>query len=312
MAISRLSDGRFLDVNDAFVRMTGYAREEAVGRSLPLWKRPEERQEAIRELLAAGSLRDREHDYLCKSGETIHGLGAAELVEIGGERLLLSLVLDITQRKETEERLRHALADKETLIREVHHRVKNNLQILCDLLFLQGDLLQGEEGKAAIEDAYRRVFAIARLHEQLYQSLESGQVNLGEYLGRLIRGFEQLSARVRIVLDAPGDPVFMDVDRAIHTGLVVSELVTNAQKHAFPGTGTGEVRVRLRPVGDDVELEVQDDGRGLPPGLDVEQVASLGLRIVHILSRKLGAVLEIRSSDPGACFAVRFPRQPPA
>ncbi len=217
----------------------------------------------------------------------------------------VAIVRDITELKQVEEQLRQAVADKETLLREVHHRVKNNLQMLCDLLFLQAETLDDREAKGALEDAYGRVFAIARLHEQLYQSMQHGRIRLADYLTRLAGGFASLYPAVPVHIDAPPD-VHLDVDRAIHTGLIVNELVTNALKHAFGPGVRGEIRVRVRGLDGRLELQVQDNGRGLPANFSVEETRSLGLRIVHILARRLGATVRIETGG-GATFTVEFP-----
>jgi two-component sensor histidine kinase len=188
----------------------------------------------------------------------------------------------------------HALAEKDaalamntTLLQEVHHRVKNNLQMLCDLLYLQMERMT-DAGKAEmLRDTYRRIYVIARLHEQLYHSMESGAVTLREYLEKLVSGLDTLYPTVAIRVEVPDQRLYLDVDRAIHTGLIANELVTNAAKHAFPPDTPGQVVVGLHTVDDHVELQVRDTGRGLPPGFDVAATKSLGLRIVHILAQPL-------------------------
>jgi len=217
----------------------------------------------------------------------------------------VAIVRDITALKEAEEGLRQALGDKDTLLREVHHRTKNSLQMLGDLLFLQSEVLTGSKEKQALEDSFNRIFAIARLHEQLYQSLESGRIRLGEYLEQLVAGFRSVYPEADIRLVSAPEPILLDVDRAIHTGLIVNELVTNALKHAF-AERRGSVRVCLRPVGPLLELTVSDDGKGLPPGFDLAQSTSLGLRIVHILTRRLHASVEVEGRQ-GTAFTLRFP-----
>jgi PAS domain S-box-containing protein len=217
----------------------------------------------------------------------------------------VAILRDITAQKEAEEGLRHALGDKDTLLREVHHRTKNSLQMLGDLLYLQSDVLTSSKEKRALEDSFNRIFAIARLHEQLYQSLESGRVRLADYLESLAAGFRSVYRTAEIRLVTSAEPILLDVDRTIHVGLIVNELVTNALKHAFDG-GRGVVTVRLRPAGEALELQVSDDGSGLPPGFDLQQTKSLGLRIVHILARRLQAAVDVESRD-GTTFTIRFP-----
>jgi two-component sensor histidine kinase len=180
--------------------------------------------------------------------------------------------------------------------------------MLCDLLFLQAAHLPSAEAKAVLEDAYGRVFAIARLHEQLYQSITSGEIRLAEYLDRLVVGCAEVHPDVRILLDAPDHQLALDVDRAIHLGLVVNELMLNAIKHAFAAGEQGEVRVGVRRVGEDVELQVRDTGKGLPPEFTIEAAASLGLRIVNVLAQRLRASVRMENAG-GAAFTLRFPLQ---
>jgi two-component sensor histidine kinase/HAMP domain-containing protein len=206
--------------------------------------------------------------------------------------------------REVEERTR-AEADNVALLREVHHRVKNNLQMLCDMLYLQMEGIADADKAAVLRDTYGRIYAIARLHEQLYRAMYAGRVALAGYLGRLVAGFEELySVPVKLeVFDAGLD---LDVDRAIHVGLIVNELVTNAMKHAFPEGARGEVCVGVRRFADDLELRVGDNGTGLPQDLDLEHTRSLGLRIVRILGKRLHATLSVENHG-GATFAIRFP-----
>jgi PAS domain S-box-containing protein len=218
----------------------------------------------------------------------------------------VSVSAEITDLTRREEELRSALADKETLLREVHHRVKNNLQTLCDLLYLQMEGMRDKERQADLQDAYSRVYAIARLHEQLYQSIENGRVRLPAYLTRLIQGFGDLYLATPITLDAPESELALDVDRAIHVGLIVNELVTNAMKHAFAGRQDGRVDVCLRRRGDQLELQVRDNGSGLPPHTDLTQATTLGLRIVRILVRSLRATVDVKN-DHGTTFTLTLP-----
>jgi two-component sensor histidine kinase len=260
------------------------------------------------ELLAAlmsGEVRE----VLVTCGDRVYSLAGVPFAEL---QYINVYGRDVTERQRMvvrlEEALTHeqeALADNMALLREVHHRVKNNLQMLCDLLYLQAEALPHPEAKDALRDAYGRVFAIARLHEQLYQSMQRGRVQLGEYLGRLVAGLADLRADVPVSLDAR-DAVYMDIDRAIHIGLIVNELVTNASKHAYPAGIKGGVVVTLRALGERLEVEVSDNGQGLPADLDLEQTKTLGLRIVHILARRLEATVQI-DNRLGARFTISLP-----
>jgi PAS domain S-box-containing protein len=309
-------DGAVLDANAHFLEMVGYTWEDLHrGRvrwdamTPPEWQ--ERTAEATAELQATGRVYPFDAAYRRKDGTVVPVLFSAVVVDPrAGEGT--AFVLDLTDQKRAEAELRRALAAKEaaladnvTLLREVHHRTKNNLQMLCDLLYLQAATLSSQEAKTVLEEAYGRIFAIARLHEQLYQSLGSGQIILGEYLGRLIAGFRSVYPQTLFILEAPGD-LALDVDCAIHLGLVVNELVTNALKYAFPDGRRAEVRVGLRREGALLVLEVRDNGVGLPANVDLEHAKTLGLRIVRILADRLRASVKIEN-EGGAAFTLAFP-----
>ena len=214
---------------------------------------------------------------------------------------------EVEERTRAEARLRTAVADKDALLREVHHRVKNNLQMLCDLMYLQMEAMPDRDEHQDLQDAYGRIYAIARLHEQLYQSMQSGRIVLAEYLTRLAGGFEELFSHATVRVEATVDGLALDLDRAIHVGLIVNELITNALKHALPKGQSGEVSVAIGTAHDQVRICVHDDGPGLPPDLDVEHVKSLGLRTVYLLARRLEGTLEI-GQGAGTTFTLTFPR----
>jgi PAS domain S-box-containing protein len=215
---------------------------------------------------------------------------------------------DVTERRRVEDRLRQALADKETLLREVHHRTKNNLQMLCDLFYLKAEAVESRETKEALEDGYMRVYAFARLQEQLYLSMEHGVVHLASYLRGIGDGFRQLHREVTMRLELPEEEIHLDLDRTTHCGLLVNELLTNALKHAFPDGRRGEVGLSLRLLGDQVQVVVWDNGVGMGPDVDLEQPKSLGLRIVGILARRIRAAVAIAGAA-GTRVTVTFPLQ---
>lgn len=225
------------------------------------------------------------------------------------QELLRSVVRqheEIEQRERAETRLTAALADKDALLREIHHRVKNNLQVLCDLLYLQAEGTASPEAETVLRDARGRIFVMARLHEHLHQAMHGGRVALLEYLSRLAEGFKSLYPAIPVRVEANVSDITVDLDRAVHVGLIVNELVTNALKHGFPRRQGGEVVVGLHLAGEQIELQVRDNGSGLPADLDLEQGQTLGLRIVHILARRLNAAVMVEST-PGTTFAITFP-----
>jgi two-component sensor histidine kinase len=239
-------------------------------------------------------------------------LNAATPILAPDGRLLgaVSVSTEITDLTRREVELRSALADKETLLQEVHHRTKNSLQMLATLLELQADAIRSPEGKAALEASGQRIYTIARLYEQLYQSMATGAVRLAPYLRRLAEGFRDTAKdthNVDLTFHLPEGTLALDVGRAIPCGLIVNELLTNAVKHAFSARGTGEIGIELHEGADEIELRVWDDGVGLPPGMDLQHASTLGLRLIRILAQRLSARVAIENR-PGARVTLTFPR----
>jgi len=212
----------------------------------------------------------------------------------------------VSELKESRERLAHALAEREIMVQEIHHRVKNNLQVITSLLNVQLRRVETNDARAALEDCQRRVMVIALVHDQLYQARDYSKVQFGEYLRTLTANVFELgrtSSNARLALAV--DDVTLDVGLAIPCALVINELVTNALKHAFPGGRGGTIRVAFARYGTALRLEVSDDGVGLPAGFEVGKSMSMGLQVVNALVAQLDGLLEVVSGE-GALFRLTF------
>jgi PAS domain S-box-containing protein len=225
------------------------------------------------------------------------------------------LVWDVTERKRAEEalkesetRVRTSLAEKEILLKEIHHRVKNNMQVISSLVALQAERLPDAATREVLQDVTHRVRSMALVHEKLYQSADMARVEFAEYarslLNYLWRAHGPAASGVRLNLDL--EPVPLSVNSAVPFGLILNELASNALKHAFHGRTDGEVSVALRgsPTGG-VCLRVRDNGTGLPAGLDWRQAHTLGLRLVQMLAGQLHAAVEV-CSGKGTAITVAF------
>lgn len=211
------------------------------------------------------------------------------------------------ERQEAAAALSAALTAKEVLLHEVHHRVKNNLQIISSLLNLEAESIP-EAAQRALEDSQRRIRSMALVHEQLYSGADPGELDFAGYVrsltSDLMNAYSGQLERVQLRLEL--EPVLMGLSQSISCGLILTELITNALKYAFPGSRTGEVLIELRcPQEDTVSLRVADDGVGLPPGFDWTQSHSLGLRIVTLLAHQLSGTLR-NDAGAGTSFTLSF------
>ena len=216
---------------------------------------------------------------------------------------------EIAQRKSAEEGMKRSLKEKDALLQEVHHRVKNNLQIISSLLALQRSHVKDDTTLGLLKDSQSRIRSMAFIHEHLYQSTDLSRIDFVAYIkdltGALLQSYSETRARVSMKLDV--EPVYLGVSTALPCGLIINELVSNCLKHAFADGRTGEIRVSLssvQPHG--YRLIVADDGIGLPEHLDYRKSDSLGLRLVSNLTElQLHGSLEVNSST-GTRVAIEF------
>jgi two-component system, NtrC family, sensor kinase len=243
------------------------------------------------------------------------------------EELNAQLQAEITERQKIEQQLRASerslsrlLQEKQTLVQEIHHRVKNNLQMVVSLLSLHAGQANDPPVVEALSEAGGRIQAIARLHEALYASETLAEVNFGDYLQHLTNELQHLQGRAEITVEVFTEDMVLGMDTAIPLGLIANELILNCLKHAFPAGREGRMTVSVEYVRDSVKsgesldpaalrLRVEDNGRGLPPGLDIHRTDSLGLRLVQLLTRQLHAELQAQTGV-GLSWTVTVP--PPA
>ncbi len=229
--------------------------------------------------------------------------------EAGRLRGVAKVLRDETERRQAENAIRASLAEKEELLAEVHHRVKNNLQVIISLINLQAANVEDTRVLALFDEARNRVYSIATIHESIYRSATFAGLNLANYARQLVPDLVRFyGAQERIEVSVDGDGVMLELERAVPYGLLLNELVSNVCKHAFPNGRRGELRVRVNQEDDHISLEVADTGVGLPPGFDNRRSGSLGLQLVHSLARQLRATVEFVPGH-GTRVAARIPRR---
>jgi PAS domain S-box-containing protein len=314
-----LVDGRgmMVLVNEQTERLFGYPRSELIGRSVDM----------LVPSAARAHHADFRHSFLSsptprpmRGGRDLSACradGSEFPVEIGlnpidtgSGVMVLASIVDITERRRAQQVLEQALQEKTVLLNEVHHRVKNNLQVITSLLNLQANTVDDPRVRDILNESQNRLRAMALTHQLLYERKDFSRMDLGDYLDRLaqlLRGAYRSSASsVELRLERPQEPVYLDLERAIPCGLVVNELVTNAFKHAFPAQRAGTITISLHGSDDRLTLGVRDDGVGLPDDFDFDAVKSLGLQLVPLLIDQLYGELKM-VRDVGACYLITFP-----
>ncbi len=312
------SDWKMEFVSDGSVALTGYQPEAIIDSATIAYAdiiHPEDRQKVWQGVQAAIS--HHEPFELIYRIETAAGqlkwvweMGRAVLDDQGQTAALEGFITDITERTMAEEHIKASLEEKEVLLKEVHHRVKNNMQIIQSLLNLQAGKFNTPELKQPMIDSINRIRSMALIHETLYRSKDMANLNIETYFKKVAEHLMQIYQRpdYRVALTIVVDPISMDMDRCIACGLIINELVSNAMKYAFTTGSTAQLLISLeKQTSNEAVLRVRDNGRGLPDTIDIEDEATLGLKIVRVLAEgQLNGTLEV-GDDDGAVFSVTFP-----
>ncbi|MCG2828465.1 PAS domain S-box protein [Methanothermobacter sp. K4] len=300
-------DTTILMVNREFERLSGYSREEIEGKK------------SWREFLADEDLKRMEgyHNLWMKDPELVprsynfrfrdrHGnvrYIRMTADPIPGTTMIVASLVDVTDIREAEEEILRSLREKEVLLREIHHRVKNNLQIISSLLNLQLSRLGDEEIRKMVRESQGRIKAMAMIHEHLYRSESMERVNFREYVEKLV-GDIIISHGGSVRKNLEIEDMELDLDTAIPLGLIINELVTNSIKYAFPD-GRGTITIGMRKADGSIELVVADDGVGLPEDTDPSSTDTLGLKLVSLLTKQLNGKMTL-DVDGGTKFSIVF------
>jgi len=312
-------DGVVEMVNAQAERVFGYARAELLGRPVDMLVperfrhgHPGMRRSFLAEPRSRPMGEGRDLYALKKDGSEFPVEIGLNPIETDQGTMVLSAIVDISDRKQKEEHIIQALKEKEVLLGEIHHRVKNNMQIVHSLLELQSSRTSDPVVIGMLRDGQSRIYSMALIHQTLYQSKDFARVDFDSFLKSLVSNLTTSYGvepnRVVVSTDASG--VVLPISIAVPCGLVVNELISNALKHAFPRGQSGEVIVTLRKVpNEQVVLCVSDNGVGISDDLDIAQTATLGLQLVWLLADQLGAEVTIQRSNPTR-LELRLPLHP--
>jgi len=305
-------ESRIVRANEATLQRLGLSREEVIGSPCfsvshhsdsPLSYCPHAR------LLCDGKPHEAEIDEPFLGG--IFLVSVNPVINSAGDRVgSVHVARDITRIRLAENQIRASLREKEVLLREIHHRVKNNFQMVADLLALQADQVSDERIAVAVKGAEARVHAMARVHEKLYQSDSLERIRMDEYLSELAEDLVIFRPRdkAKIALSTNIQPLEFTIDTAMPCGLIITELVTNAVKHAFPSYADGIIEIGLQKGGDNVyELMVRDNGVGFPPGFSLRESRSLGFTLVQAFAKRFSGEIAVER-EQGTTVRIRFNR----
>jgi PAS domain S-box-containing protein len=316
LGICIMSEEKILYANRAILDFFGYESIEEL-REIPFTKRYMESIYAEfadwreKRPLRADDSSEYEVDIVRKDGEVRNLEVWRKRVLWNGNEHYQVIYRDITDRKKAEEKILASLREKEILLMEVHHRVKNNMQVISGLLDLQASSSGNPELIERLNESQSRIRSMALIHEKLYGSKDFARIDLAGYVRTLsqdlFQSYKINPGKIDLIVQPDGD-VYVDINKAVPCGLILNELISNALKHAFPSDRHGELQIIIRETKNtEIEIVVRDNGVGLPDDVDIHQPRTVGLHLVNGLAKnQLDGQMEVRR-DNGTEFRIKFP-----
>jgi PAS domain S-box-containing protein len=305
--------GKFLEVNQAAIDMYGYEKSFYPGKCA-IDLTPEEKvdEAALRKLFKRALTGEPQHFELWgkrSNGEVFPKEVRLNPARYFGKQVVIGSVRDITEQKMAQESMEYSLKEKEILLSEIHHRVKNNLAVIVGMIELQRFNTEDETARRILSDSQSRINSMALIHEKLYQSENLIEIRFDTYIEELIGViFDSLISRKqasKINLEIDAEPITFTITQAIPCGLLLNEIVTNSLKYAFPDKDGGTIRVQLSRIGDQIQFVISDNGVGLPVEVLQGKSNTLGFKLITSFSRQLEGDL-VLSSESGTRFELTF------
>lgn len=305
-------DGYITEYNKAAEKVYGYSSDEILGKEIwTLLHQKDDAKRLVDRIISDGFFLG-EVASQTKNGELfISYASASKLINNKGETVgTVSVIKDITELKASEKKLRESIAQKEVLLREVHHRVKNNLQVINSILKLQSMHLEDEKTIMALHDCQERIKSMAFIHESLYQSNDLAKVNFSEYLrnlsNNLLFSYQVNANKIKLLFEV--EPVSLSLDTGISCGLIVNELISNALKYAFKDQENGQIKLTLSKEKNGHLFILEDNGSGIPDNVNYKKTNSLGFQLVLGLVDQIDGTIQLKK-DKGTKFIIKFKRR---
>jgi len=303
-------DGKILNCNKKAFELFGYGPDELIGMDARKLKPREYRNsqsDIISKTITTGDDETWERTYEKKDGSLLPAEIHTQVYHEGDEKRLIAYIRDNSAHKSYENAIHRSLKEKETLLAEIHHRVKNNLAIISGLLEMQAFNTEEEQLLDKLRESQSRIQSIAMVHEKLYQSETLSEIAIDQYIDDLLSGIinSMVDTSKPIEITKRMDSVSLSVTQAIPCGLLLNELLTNCYKHAFTEQQQGTIYIFLQKEDNQITLQIADDGKGMPEDFNINQASSLGMTLVNTLVAQLDGDLSI-SSDAGTTFEISF------
>lgn len=313
LALTRVKDASYVDINPSLEKMYGLKREEVVGQKytdFSAWAVEGERERLHAIFTKQGKLVGEKMRIQTNNERIAEILVFAQGFEIAGESFILGMNLDISEQVEMEKKLAKSLEEKEILLKELQHRVKNSLAIVSGLLSMEAFKVKDEAAKRSFLSAQSRITSMSKVYENLYQSQDLETVHLGNYINTLVHSMSDIFILnpLRIRFDLKTDDILLDLKRALPLGLILNELLTNALKYAYPEDKSGVIRVEITKQKENINLVVSDDGNGLPDEVNIEKGSHFGYELIRSLTTQIkGVFSSISKRGEGLTVIIAFP-----
>jgi PAS domain S-box-containing protein len=321
--ISHLDSGLIISINDGFLSLSGLNREDVIGKKaaeLGIWINPADIVKITNGLRTKGITENTEIEFKDNKGKTLSGLVSAKIITLNGEPYVISVARDITLRKKIEDKLIMAIdealrqkenaekanREKELLLREVHHRIKNNMNTIVGLLSIQTDTVKEPSAIAALEDTMSRIRSMMMLYDKLYQSKGFIEISIKEYMSPLVDEIAGIFPNRRAVkIDKNIDDFIVNAETLFSLGIIINELITNMMKYAFTGRDRGIIELTASLTGDRASVIIKDNGIGMPDSIDIYNSKGFGLQLVGMLIQQIGGSINIERNN-GTKFTIEF------